>query len=128
MIKMKEKQKMRLEYEVKSSPKILYSFLSTPNGLADWFADNVTIAENVYTFTWDRESLKAQLVGSKENKLVRFQWVDAAPEYFELEIIQDEMTGDVALAITDFSSDDELQEKELIWNNQIETLISVLGA
>lgn len=125
---MKDKKKMRLEYEVKSSPKILFSFLSTPNGLADWFADNVTIAENIYTFYWDKESLRAQLVAFKENKLVKFQWLDGETEYFELEIIQDEMTGDVALSVTDFSIDEEVQEKELIWNNQIEMLISVLGA
>lgn len=125
---MKEKKKMKLEYEVKSSPKILYSFLSTPNGLADWFADNVTIAENIYTFIWDKESCRAQLVAFKENKSVKFQWLDGETEYFELEIIQDEMTGDVALSVTDFSIDEEVQEKELIWNNQIEMLISVLGA
>jgi len=119
---------MRLEYEVKSSPKILFSFLSTPNGLADWFADNVTISENIYTFYWDKESLRAQLVAFKENKLVKFQWLDGETEYFELEIIQDEMTGDVALSVTDFSIDEEVQEKELIWNNQIGMLISVLGA
>ncbi len=125
---MKDKKKMRLEYEVKSSPKILFSFLSTPNGLADWFADNVTISENIYTFYWDKESLRAQLVAFKENKLVKFQWLDGETEYFELEIIQDEMTGDVALSVTDFSIDEEVQEKELIWNNQIGMLISVLGA
>jgi len=38
------------------------------------------------------------------------------------------MTGDVALSVTDFSIDEEVQEKELIWNNQIGMLISVLGA
>ena len=128
MIRMKEKKKLKLEYEVKSSPKILFGFLSTPNGLADWFAENVTVAENVFTFFWDRESQKAQLVNFKENKLVKFQWMDDETEYFELEIVQDELTGDVALSVTDFAYDDELYEKELIWNNQIETLISVLGA
>lgn len=125
---MKEKLKMRLEYEVKSSPKMLFSFLSTPNGLADWFADNVTIAENIYSFFWDRESLRAQLVSFRENKLVRFEWLDGESDYFELEIIQDELTGDVALSVTDFAVADEMHEKELIWNNQIETLMSVLGA
>ncbi len=128
MIKMTEKKKLRLEYEIKSSPKILFGFLSTPNGLADWFADNVTVTENVYTFFWDRESQKAQMVNFRENKLVKFQWIDGDLDYFELEIIQDELTGDVALAVTDFAMDEELREKELIWNNQIETLISVLGA
>jgi len=42
--------------------------------------------------------------------------------------VQDELTNDVALAITDFATDDTLQERKLIWNNQIEYLISVVGA
>ncbi len=125
---MTEKKKLRLEYEVKSSPKILFGFLSTPNGLADWFADNVTVTEGIYTFVWDTERLRAKLAGFKENKLVKFHWIDTDNEFLELEILLDELTGDVALSVTDFAADEEIGEKTLIWNNQIEMLVSVLGA
>ncbi len=55
--------------------------------------------------------------------------MDDEPQcYFEMEIVQDELTNDVALAITDFATDDLLAEKKLIWDNQIDYLISVLGA
>ncbi|MFC3560499.1 START-like domain-containing protein [Pedobacter jamesrossensis] len=126
---MAEKKKFTLEYEVKSSPRILYSFISEPNGLSQWFADDVNFRDQVYTFTWDDEEQKAKLVSIKENKLVKFKWLDDEPQcYFEMEIVQDELTNDVALAITDFSTDDLLAEKKLIWDNQIDYLISVLGA
>lgn len=126
---MAEKKKFTLEYEVKSSPRILYSFISEPNGLSQWFADDVNFRDQVYTFTWDDEQLKAKLVSIKENKLVKFKWLDDEPHcYFEMEIVQDELTNDVALAITDFTTDDLLAEKKLIWDNQIDYLISVLGA
>jgi uncharacterized protein YndB with AHSA1/START domain len=126
---MAEKKKFTLEYEVKSSPRILYSFISEPNGLSQWFADDVNFRDQVYTFTWDDEQLKAKLVSIKENKLVKFKWLDDEPQcYFEMEIVQDELTNDVALAITDFTTDDLLAEKKLIWDNQIDYLISVLGA
>ncbi|MXV52926.1 hypothetical protein GS399_18295 [Pedobacter sp. HMF7647] len=126
---MSEKKKFNLEYEIKSSPKILYSFLSEPNGLAQWFADDVFYKDQVYTFTWDSEEHKAKLLSSKENKLVKFKWLDDEPQcYFELEILQDELTNDVALSITDFASVDAIEERKLIWDNQIEYLISVLGA
>jgi uncharacterized protein YndB with AHSA1/START domain len=126
---MPEKKKFVIEYEIKSSPRILYGFLSEANGLTQWFADNVTVRDQVYTFTWDDEQQKAKLLLIKENKLVRFKWVDDEPQcYFEMEILQDELTNDVALSITDFATEDTISERKLIWNNQIDYLISVLGA
>lgn len=126
---MSEKKKFNIEYEIKSSPRILYSFLSEPNGLTQWFADDVSVRDQVYTFTWDGEEQKAKLLATKENKLVRFKWVEDEPQcYFEMEIIQDELTNDVALTITDFANDDAISERKLIWDNQVEYLISVLGA
>ena len=126
---MSEKKKFNIEYEIKSSPRILYGFLNEPNGLSQWFADDVNVRDQVYTFTWDGEQQKARLIAVKENKLVRFKWLDDEPQdYFEMEIIQDELTNDVALSITDFATDDLLSERKLIWNNQVHYLISVLGA
>jgi uncharacterized protein YndB with AHSA1/START domain len=126
---MSEKKKFNIEYEIKSSPRILYGFLSEANGLTQWFADDVTVRDQVYTFTWDDEQQKAKLIVMKENKLVRFKWVEDDPQcFFEMEILQDELTNDVALSITDFAVEDAISERKLIWDNQIEYLISVLGA
>lgn len=126
---MAEKKKFTLEYEVKSSPRILYTFISEPNGLSQWFADDVNFRDHIYTFTWDDEEQKAKLVSIKENKLVKFKWLEDDPQcYFEMEIVQDELTNDVALSITDFATDDTLDEKKSIWDNQIDYLVGVLGA
>lgn len=126
---MSEKKKFTIEYEIKSSPRILYTFLNEPNGLSQWFADDVSIRDQIYTFTWDDEQQKAKLITAKENKLVRFKWVDDEPQcYFEMEIMQDELTNDVALSITDFATEEAIGERRLIWDNQIQYLISVLGA
>ncbi|WP_295797625.1 START-like domain-containing protein [Mucilaginibacter sp.] len=126
---MPEKKKFNIEYEIKSSPRILYTFLNEPNGLTQWFADDVSVRDQVYTFTWDDEQQTAKLLATKENKLVRFRWVDDDPSYyFEMEIIQDELTSDVALSITDFAAEDAIGERKLIWDNQVKYLISTLGA
>ncbi|WP_158827274.1 START-like domain-containing protein [Mucilaginibacter lacusdianchii] len=126
---MSEKKKFHLEYEIKSSPRILYSFLSESNGLTQWFADKVNVRDQVYTFTWDDEEQKAKLLLMKENKLVRFKWLDDDPQcYFEMEIVQDELTNDVALSITDFATEDIISERKQIWDNSVDYLISVLGA
>lgn len=126
---MSEKKKFNLEYEIRSSPRILFTFLIEPNGLSQWFADDVTVKDQLYTFVWDGEPQKARLVLMKENKLVRYKFLDDDPAvYFEMEIIQDELTNDVALGITDFATEDAIAERKLIWDNQIDYLISTLGA
>ena len=127
---MSEKVKFRLEYEIRSSAKILYSFISESNGLSEWFADKVKISEQVYTFIWDDgEEQKAKLLSIKENKSVKFHWLDDEPyTYFELEIIKDELTNDVALVVTDFASQENLKDRQAIWDVQIESLLSVIGA
>lgn len=126
---MSEKKKFNIEYEIKSSPRILYSFLIEPNGLAQWFADDVNVREQIYSFIWDDEEQKAKLMSFKENKLVKFRWLDDEPQcYFEMEILQDELTNDVALGVTDFATEENIADRKLIWDNQIDYLISVLGA
>ena len=126
---MSEKKKFNIEYEIKSSPRILYTFLNEPNGLTQWFADNVNLKDQIYSFTWDDEKQDAKLLVAKENKLVRFRWLDDEPQYyFEMEIVQDELTNDVALSITDFATEETIGERKLIWDNQVKYLVSTLGA
>lgn len=127
---MSDKVKFTLEYEIKCSPKILYSFISEPNGLAQWFADDVHIRDHVYTFIWDDgEEQKAKILSVKDNKSIKFAWLDDEPEtYFELEILKDELTNDIALVVTDYALPENLKDRQLIWNVQIENLQSVIGA
>src|SRR3546814_19334672 len=82
----------------------------SPNGLAQWFADDVIVQpDDVFIFKWDNEMLRAKLLGIKENRSIKFKWEEDEPHcYFEMEVIQDELTGDVALTVTDFSVDEEI--------------------
>ena len=58
-----------------------------------------------------------------------FRWVDDEPQYyFEMEIVQDELTNDVALSITDFATEETIGERKLIWDNQVKYLVSTIGA
>lgn len=124
------KVKLRLEFELRSSPKILFSFLSSPSGLGEWFADNVRVREGIYTFSWEGESDKAaRILTIRENKSIKFKWEDDEPYcFFEFEVLQDELTNDVALAITDFCVQEEVEERRMIWKSQVDTLSDILGA
>jgi len=122
------KKKIVLEYTINSSPKVLFPRLSTPGGLAEWFADDVNLQRNVFSFIWDGSEQKAKVVQKKENKYIRFQWLDDAEEYyFEFRISVDELTGDTALVITDFVDEDEEEDTIELWNTQITELKRIIG-
>jgi uncharacterized protein YndB with AHSA1/START domain len=123
------KSKIVLEYTINSSPRVLYTRLSTPGGLAEWFADDVNLKGNVFTFIWDGVEQKAVVIQKKENKYIRFQWIDEADKntYFEFRINIDELTGDVALVVTDFVEEDDKEDSIELWNTQISELKHTLG-
>lgn len=125
-----EKKIFEMEYAVKASPKILYSFLTTPSGLSEWFADDVNIKNDIYTFIWDDNFEKAKLINKKENSMARFQWEEGSNEdhYFEFKIQVDDLTGDVALIISDFAEEKEINSAQRLWNTQISKLLHCLGS
>jgi len=82
----------------------------------------------VFTFIWKGSEEAAELSLYKENKLVRFTWKEDEHTYFEFRILQDELTGDVALLVTDFGEDVEKEEIITLWNNHISLLRHVLGS
>ncbi len=122
--------KFQSEFVIRSSPSLLYNYISNPSGLSEWFADNVNSRGEKYTFYWDGEEQSAFLMKSKQDSYVRFQWEDDEDTkyFFELNIVEDDLTGDVSLIITDFAEDDEIDEAKLLWESQIEDLKQVLGA
>jgi len=127
---MSKKKKYTVEFEFKSSPSILYNYLSTPSGLSEWFADDVNIYDKKhYTFKWGSSEQKAEMLKNSPNKYIRFRWDDAGPdEFFEFEIVQDEITGDVGLVITDFDNESEIEESKKLWGSQVRALKSALGS
>lgn len=129
---MSDKVQFQMEFEVKSSTHILYNMISTPSGLSEWFADNVNIKDDFYTFVWDGSEEIAKRVNSKKGEYVRFQWEDDVEEenncFFEIKIKIDELTNDKALIITDFAEEDEVDEAKLLWENQIAELKMVIGS
>jgi uncharacterized protein YndB with AHSA1/START domain len=124
---MADKVKVQLEYIINCSPKVLFNRLSTASGLAEWFAEDVRVKGKKYTFIWEGVELLAEMTLHKENKLVRYTWLDEEG-YFEFRINQDELTNDVSLIVVDFAEEDEAEDIEELWNTQIEDLRHVLGS
>ncbi len=127
---MHSKHKYELEYVINASPKVLFARLSTPGGLSEWFADDVNLEGNVFTFLWEKSPQKAELISIKENRSIRFHWLDDPDPktYFEFRIAQDDLTSDVALLITDFTEESDTEDAKGLWDNQINRLRAQLGS
>ncbi len=126
------KVRYEIEFPVNSSPQLLYQYISTPSGLSEWFADNVNSRGEFFTFIWNDSEEKARLSSKKSGEKVKFRWVDEQDRdtdfYFELRILEDEITKDVSLMVVDYADEEELDEAKLLWENQISDLKHVIGS
>ena len=129
---MEVKVKYELEFPIHASPSLLYQYISTPSGLSEWFADNVNSRGEIFTFIWDDSEEKAKLISKRSGERVKFRWLDEegvdSEYFFELKIMEDDITKDVSIVVVDFSEEDELDESKLLWENQISDLKHVLGS
>lgn len=125
------KNKFEIEYTLNSAPKVLFSRLSTAEGLSEWFADDVKINGDLFSFFWDDTEQKAELALFRDSKQVRFKWInddDVTDErYFEFRLNIDDLTGDVALLVTDFAEEGEKDDAINLWDSQIAELRNILG-
>lgn len=123
------KEKYSLEFEFRSSPKILFTSLSDSSGLAGWFADEVYVKDKLFTFVWEGGHSNARLVAVRDLHLVRFEWEeDTDGTYFQFEIKEDDITLDIALVITDFANKGEKETNIRLWESQVQKLRMLLGS
>ena len=126
---MSEKIKYELEFPIQASPNMLYQYISSASNLSEWFADNVNSRGKVFSFFRDGSEEKAELISFKNNKNVRFKWLENEDDsFFEINIVVDELTKDVSLVIYDFADEDEVEEGKMLWESQISDLKQVIGS
>lgn len=129
---MTKKEQFELEYVLKTSPKVLDKLLSTPDGLSEWFADDVSIKDDMYTFHWDGSEEQARLISKKAGEYIKWQWLhdeeDDLETYFEMKYMIDPMTKVVILTVSDFAEMTEKEEVVRLWESQISDLRRVIGA
>lgn len=125
-----KKEKFHIEYVFdKVSKRSLWNHLTTPPGLSSWFADDVDVRGETYIFSWDKTQEEAKVIYIKPDVCVRYQWADEEDinVYFEFRIHTIELTGAVALEITDFAEPSEKMDAISLWDSQVEELKRTLG-
>lgn len=123
------KEKFTIDFPMKSVPVLLlWNYISTSNGLEQWFADEVKHIGKDYIFTWNSSEQEAALLGTRANNYIRFRWKDDNDRgYFEFKIQVSELTDATELVITDFAEEDEIDDQIALWNSQVEGLQRILG-
>lgn len=127
---MSQKKKMfTVERTFRSSPAILYKFLTTPSGLIQWFSDSADLNGDIYTFGWSGDEQEAEILNSEEGEFIKLRWEDEEDDkaYFEYSIKKNDITGDTILYITDFAYKDEIEETISLWESQLDDLKKCSG-
>ena len=126
------KEKFELEYLLKTSIRVLDNMIGSPSGLSEWFADNVTVRDDIYSFEWDGSIEEARLLQKKMNSKMKFRWLDDEENeddyYFEINFESDRMTSMVSLKIVDYAEPDEIESAKMLWEQQINDLKRIIGA
>ena len=141
---------------MRASQKILFPYLNTPGGLAQWFADDVKVDEDkIYHFFWNDEEQRAKLAVNRRDQLIRFEYLpesvkavgsgiaQAVPAsgdgsansseveeelpYVEFTLEKNEMTQSVFLKVVDCTTIGDEEEIQEIWDSMITSLREMIG-
>ncbi|WP_266365966.1 START-like domain-containing protein [Tellurirhabdus rosea] len=130
-----EKYKFVAEYELRASPKVLFPYISTASGLSQWFASRVNVLPNhLYDFYWDDESHPARQVSIRQNKSVRFEFLNGTDgersdnNYIDFRVDVSELTQSTFLRIVDYSGNTDAEELKSMWQGLIEKLKEIVGS
>lgn len=130
------KKEFTLEFEMNTSPQLIFSFVDTAEGLQDWFADKVSDNRGIFTFKWNDYEEKAVKINSQKNESVKYAWIEDESEdistieeeyFFGFSIIQHELTGDVSLLVSFYEEDLEFENEKNVWEHQIQKLKQKMG-
>ncbi|SHN25817.1 hypothetical protein SAMN04488057_11466 [Cyclobacterium lianum] len=131
-----EKIKFVADYQINTSKKIIYPYLSTASGLSQWFADDVVINEDkVYNFIYDGENHYARPVIMRTHHHVKFEFFDPSEEeedgtdktFIEFKLDENELTQTFYLRVVEYGDAYDEQEQRSIWEGLIANLKEIIG-
>lgn len=123
------RKKYTVEYIIRSSPAILFGFVTDPTKLTQWFCDTCDGNESAIAFGWGGSREEADIVEFIEDEFVKYHWKDAKnKEFFSFKIYKSEISDETVLEVTDFAEDREVKDQIRLWDSQIDELKHQLGA
>jgi len=130
-----KKQRIEISKSLRStSPNIIWQLIGTPEGLARWIADEVTVEDDTMTFTWgntwERHEIKQAVITQREKlSNIRFRWTSEEDDeaYVELRMEKSALTNEYMLHITDYAYAEDIDGLRDIWDDNMEKLHRTSG-
>ncbi|GAB2537336.1 hypothetical protein GCM10027189_19430 [Rufibacter soli] len=122
------------EYSLNASPKMLYPYLSTASGLAQWLCESAQqIGDRKYRLTWDNQNYIAEMTSHRTNKSVRLTFPETGNgvphdySYIDFTIETSELTQEQYLRVIDYTDVGDVEQLAELWDNQVLTLRELIG-
>lgn len=123
------RKKLTVEYIIRSSPAILFDFLTNASSLSLWFCDSCDQNGDIFTFSWSGSKENAKQIEWIEEESVKYKWDGAKKdEFFGFRIYKSDISNDTILEVTDFAEEREIKDQIRLWDSQIEDLKYHIGA
>jgi uncharacterized protein YndB with AHSA1/START domain len=124
-----KRTQLQLEFMLKASPTIVYTFLTNPACIVRWFCDSVDIEGDFYKFGWGKTEEWAELVDDIEDELLRFSfdYAESDEEFLEFRIYTSEITEQTILEIKEWCDENELADQKLYWESAVATMKREMG-
>lgn len=122
------KRRFEREYAINASPRILFPYIASASGLAQWFCDDARLgADHRLTLVWDKQNHYAEVTAERPGRSIRYVFLDEQQQpktdasYIDLTLEASRITQEVFLRVTDYSSHSDEEQLEL-WEGLVHRL------
>lgn len=128
------KRRFEMEYSINASPKILFPYIASASGLAQWFCDDVRLdADHRLNMVWDEQSHFAEIAAQRPGRSIRYVFLDEQKRplqdanYLDFTLESSRITEEVFLRVTDYSDHADTQEQQELWEGLVSKLRDQVG-
>lgn len=118
-------KRVKLEYSFQCPSKIIYDRIASASGLAEWYADDVQVNDDLFKFIWADMQECYKLVGKKANQYVNFQHAEHQDQILEFSLDTDAYSGHALLKVVLDSDEEDIEE---LFDCSIANLKTLIGS
>ena len=122
------KHRFEREYAINASLRILFPYIASASGLAQWFCDDVRLdPEHRLTMVWDKQNHYAEVAMERPGRSIRYVFLDEQKRllndasYLDFVLEASTITQEVFLRVTDYSTHSDAEQLEL-WEGLVDRL------
>lgn len=128
------KRRFEMEYSINASPKLLFPYIASASGLAQWFCDDVRLdPDHRYTMVWDKQNHYAEVATQRPGRSIRYVFLDEHKRpledanYLDFTLEYSRITDEVFLRVTDYSDHADGHEQQELWDGLVGKLREQVG-